>query len=315
MELDSVLLKHEERFSFALRALYHSRGYAPYRMSKFEEYELYMKNKDFLRSPEVISFTDLNGKLMALKPDVTLSIVRASRPAPGEVQRLYYDENVYRVSESAGGFREIRQAGLECLGALDEGCIGEVLALALESLRVIAGDSRLCVSLLDLVEGLLDSLGLAGEARRAVLRCMGEKNVHELRAVCEGAGLRPEDAERLARLTLCSAAPREALPELRAIGCPEATLDAAARLADRLPPEAAGRVCLDFSILGDMRYYNAIAFRGYVRGVPSGVLSGGCYDRLLRRMGKPGRAIGFACYLDMLERVAAPGESEVSGHA
>ena len=66
---------------------------------------------------------------------------------------------------------------------------------------------------------------------------------------------------------------------------------------------------IDFSILGDMRYYNAVAFQGYVRGVPSSVLSGGCYDRLLHRMGKPGRAIGFACYLDKLERL------EVSGRA
>ena len=315
MNIDSVLLKHEERISFALRALYHSRGYQPYRMSKFEEYELYVKNKDFLLSPEVITFTDTNGKLMALKPDVTLSIVRASRPAPGAVQKLYYDENVYRVSETSRCFREIRQAGLECLGALDARCIDEVLVLALESLRLIAEDSRLCVSLPGIVEELLDGAGLAGDARRAVLRCMGEKNVHELGAVCAEAGLPAADTARLRRLTLCSAAPRDALPELRAIGCSEAALDEAARLADGLPPEAAGRVCLDFSVLGDMRYYSDIAFQGYVRGVPSSVLSGGCYDRLLSRMGREGRAIGFACYLDKLERVQTPGESGVNGHA
>jgi ATP phosphoribosyltransferase regulatory subunit len=59
-----------------------------------------------------------------------------------------------------------------------------------------------------------------------------------------------------------------------------------------------------------MRYYNGVAFQGYVRGVPSGVLSGGQYDRLLKRMGKGGRAIGFACYLDKLERLG-----EVRSHA
>jgi ATP phosphoribosyltransferase regulatory subunit len=80
MTIDTAVLTNEEKISFALRSLYHRRGYAPYRMSRFEEYELYMKNKDFLRAPEVITFTDVNGKLMALKPDVTLSIVRASRP-------------------------------------------------------------------------------------------------------------------------------------------------------------------------------------------------------------------------------------------
>ena len=94
MTIDTAILTNEEKISFALRSLYDRRGYAPYRMSKFEEYELYMKNKDFLRSPQVITFTDTNGKLMALKPDVTLSIVRAWRPVPGAVQKLYYDENV-----------------------------------------------------------------------------------------------------------------------------------------------------------------------------------------------------------------------------
>ena len=301
MTIDTAVLSNEERISFALRSLYHRRGCKPYRMSRFEDYELYMKNKDFLPSPEVISFTDTNGKLKALKPDVTLSIVRSYRPTDGEVQKFYYDENVFRVSETSRRFREIRQTGLEVLGSLDAACIDEVLSLALESLSLISPDSRLCVSLLGIVEGLLDMLKLEGEARSAVLRCMGEKNVHELRAVCECAGLKAEDAERLARLTLCSAAPQDALPELAAIGCPE--LSEAERLAEGLPPEAEGRVSLDFSILGDMRYYSGIVFQGYVRGVPSSVLSGGSYDRLLHRMGKPGRAVGFACYLDKLERL------------
>lgn len=302
MSIDTAILTNEEKISFALRSLYHQRGYAPYRMSKFEEYELYMKNKDFLRSPQVITFTDTNGKLMALKPDVTLSIVRAYRHIPGEVQKLYYDENVYRVSESAGAFREIRQTGVECLGANDESRF-EAVSLALESLALISPENRLCVSLLGVVETMLDFLALRGDARREVLRCMGEKNVHELKAVLDRAGVTPHDAERLCRLTLCTAAPEDAVEELSAIGCPEASLDEAARFAGGLPPESRGHVSLDFSVLGDMRYYNDLAFQGYVRGVPSSVLSGGVYDRLLGRMGKPGRAIGFACCLDKLERL------------
>ena len=302
MTIDTDILKNEEKISFALRSLYHRRGYAPYRMSKFEEYELYMKNKDFLRSPQVITFTDTNGKLMALKPDVTLSIVRTYRHVPNEAQKLYYDENVYRVSESAGAFREIRQAGVECLGA-DDACIGEVLGLALESLDIVSPENRLCVSPLGIVEGMLDALQLENDARREVLRCMGEKNIHELRAVCGSAGVTPQDAEKLTGLTLCTASPQDAAKALAAVGCPEVLLGEAEKLAAMLPPACAGRVSLDFSILGDMRYYNALAFQGYVRGVPSGILSGGCYDRLLKRMGKPGRAIGFACYLDKLERL------------
>ena len=63
------------------------------------------------------------------------------------------------------------------------------------------------------------------------------------------------------------------------------------------------RVRLDFSIVNDMRYYNGVIFRGYLPGLASGVLAGGRYDNLLRRMGKTGGAIGFAVYLDQLERL------------
>ena len=52
-----------------------------------------------------------------------------------------------------------------------------------------------------------------------------------------------------------------------------------------------------------MDYYNGFIFRGYIPGLPSGVLSGGRYDNLLRQMGRSGGAVGFAVYLDQLERL------------
>ena len=56
-----------------------------------------------------------------------------------------------------------------------------------------------------------------------------------------------------------------------------------------------------------MNYYNGIVFKGFVNGVPTGVLSGGQYDRLMRKMGKRSDAIGFAVYLDQLERLYEDG--------
>ena len=59
------LLKNEERAVIALRALYQSYGYLPYKMSRFEEYELYARNKDFLLSDRVITFTDTRGNAVS----------------------------------------------------------------------------------------------------------------------------------------------------------------------------------------------------------------------------------------------------------
>ena len=60
---------------------------------------------------------------------------------------------------------------------------------------------------------------------------------------------------------------------------------------------------VDFSVANDLNYYNGIVFRGFVEGVPTGVLSGGQYDRLMRKMKHQSGAIGFAIYLDLLERL------------
>ena len=86
--LDENLLRSEEAAVFRLRDLYRRHGYLPYRMSKFEEYDLYVRNKDFLVSDRVITFNDTNGKLLALKPDVTLSIIRSGEDVPGVKQSL-----------------------------------------------------------------------------------------------------------------------------------------------------------------------------------------------------------------------------------
>ena len=125
-------LKPEERVLYALRGLYQRYGYSQFKMSKFEEYDLYAGNKDFLVSDGVITFTDTDGRLMALKPDVTLSIIKNTRQMPGSVQKLYYNENVYRISGSTRCFKEIMQTGLECIGDVDLYSLCEVITLAAE---------------------------------------------------------------------------------------------------------------------------------------------------------------------------------------
>ena len=89
--LKTIELSGEELAALSLRSIYSRKGYEPYRMSKFEEYDLYSRNKDFLLSNRIITFTDTNGKLMALKPDVTLSIIKNTRDAQSGLLKLYYD--------------------------------------------------------------------------------------------------------------------------------------------------------------------------------------------------------------------------------
>ena len=307
--MEANAMKYEERIVFALRELYRRYGYMQFKMRKFEEYDLYARNKDFLISDSIITFTDLNGKLMALKPDVTLSIVRSGTDAGGGVQKVYYNENVYRVSAAARGFREMAQAGVECIGEVDDCCLAETLMLAVESLRVISEESVLDVSHLDIVSELADALGVAPEVRREALKCIGEKNLHGLDAVCRAANADETALARLKTLIQTSGAPERVLPVLRKLGCsPQAVAQLASLTAALDALGLGGHVRIDFSVVGDMRYYNGVVFKGFVSGVPTGVLSGGQYDRLMSKMRRSARAVGFAVYLDALERFS--GETE-----
>ena len=127
-------------------ALYQSYGYLPYKMSRFEDYDLYVRNRDFLLSQRLITFPGEEGQLLALKPDVTLSVVKNAPEAPGVVEKVYYQENVYRSPPGGGPIRELPQAGLECVGDLSSYDQAEVLLLAALTLSALPGESVLDLS-------------------------------------------------------------------------------------------------------------------------------------------------------------------------
>lgn len=307
MLIEDSVMDAREKIGFRLRSLYSGYGYERYRMGKFEEYDLYSRNRSFLFSESVITFTDTNGRLMALKPDVTLSIVKNIRDNPGTLRKLYYHENVYRVASSSDGFREQTQVGLECMGDVDTACIGEVLRLAAESMKLCAKEYVLEVSHLDLLSAFVDAIAPDDDTKCRILECAGEKNLHGIGRICREAGLSETAAEPLKKLLSLYGTPKTVMPRIRALaeenGCGDYARQLAQAVALFAGTDAENRVRIDFSVTGDMKYYNGIAFKGFINGIPGSVLSGGQYDTLMRRMGRKDRAIGFAVFLDMMERL------------
>lgn len=298
MAEDRMYLKGEEKVLMQLRSLYASYGYRTYKMSRFEEYDLYAGNKDFLVSGNVITFTDTDGKLLALKPDVTLSIVKSIRESKGAVARVCYDENVYRVSDRSGTFREIMQAGVECIGDVGPVEIAEVVGLAQKSLKEISDSSILTLSHMGVVKTFLR--GMPEELSSKIIEAIAARNVPAIDGLKEDY---PEFSDRLGKLsdlTMLMGTNEEIYGLLRKLGVENNIIDELKAIVSMLDQKS---VRIDFSVLGGMKYYNGITFRGYVEGVPVPVVSGGQYDKLMARMGRKSKAIGFAVYMDPLERI------------
>ena len=188
MELDWNILRREEQTMYRLRGLYERYGYRRFKMSKFEEYDLYIRNKDFLVSDRMITFTDARGVLMALKPDVTLSIIKNTREEDAGPRKVYYNETVYRSGKGDEGFQEILQTGLECIGELDLYHIYEVVALAVESLAAISPDYVLDVSHVGLVSGFMEAAGVEEADYPEVMAAVRSKNLAALDGFCRKRG-------------------------------------------------------------------------------------------------------------------------------
>lgn len=306
-------LRYDEQAIMNLRALYRQFGYTQYRMSRFEEYGLYSENKAFLSSGDIVTFTGAGGKLMALRPDVTLSIVKNTKD-DGRLKKLYYNENIYR--SDGHEFKEQMQVGLECIGDIDIYSMGEVIFLAQRSLETMNARSCIDISHMGLINGILQGEKLLPVQCAEVLQRISERNVNGLNSLCAAYGLTGAFRERVTTLASLYGPYSEVIVGLRKLNVNDETDEALSEIEaihGVLQQMGAERdINIDFSIVNDLSYYSGVIFQGYIEGIPAKVLSGGRYDKLLRKFGKSSGAIGFAVYLDLLERLNPPrGGAEV----
>jgi ATP phosphoribosyltransferase regulatory subunit len=267
MNITLDTLRKEEEVALRLRSLYESFGYKKYKMAKFEEYGFYIENKNFLQSNQIIAFNDADGRLMALKPDVTLSIVKNTNATANVCEKLYYSENVYRMNTQGREYKEISQTGLEFIGNITPRTTLEIVMLAAKSLEVIHERYILDISHMGYIMGMLDSLISDVVLKENVINCIRKKNVHELEKLCLGAGLSEYSTEKIKALVTLSGPFGKTLEEAKKYILNDEMANAVGEL-EKISCADDGSFRLDFSIINDMNYYNGIVFRGFVTVSP-----------------------------------------------
>lgn len=304
------ILRKDEEISLSLRKLFEEVGFRRTNVSEFEEYDLYVDYRNFFQSSNVITFMDASGKAMALRPDVTLSIIKNTPPENCDVaEKLYYMESVYRFAKENKEYYRVNQIGVEALGGDTPFENIEVVSLALDSLAAITDDFMLDISHMGFVSGLLDHLNMNEETKELVYQCLHQKNLHDLKELLIKVEIADEDQNRVLEMASLSGSIPEIVEKAREIAVTQSMEEA----LDELESLHAGlcragclpymdRVRLDFSVVNDLDYYNSLIFSGYVSRIHRVILLGGRYDRLMHSMGKERGAIGFALSLDDIHR-------------
>ncbi len=291
MNLDFAMRRPEDKAMLLLRRLYELYGYRKYKVSNFEEYSLYLQYKSFLSGEKILSFTDLDGRLLAMRPDVTLSIIKNAHE--NETAKAYYIEKVYRESKESNTFKEINQMGLELMGKIDDYALAETVFLAQQSLQACADGADYILELghMGFVLGLLERLDLLPTERDEIIGLSGADQ-QRLLCLAELSGPVLDVLQRAEQI--CSGKRmQQALQELN-------------NVYQALNEEEQKHLRLDFSLLNATEFYDGILMNGYLAGLPRPVLSGGRYDSMMYKLGHNLGAIGFALYLDELERLPLP---------
>ncbi len=268
-------------------------GYEEYDGPPLEPLELYIEKSGEEIVRQLYNFEDKGGRAVALRPEMTPSFARMVGARAGGMRkpiRWFSIPQLFRYERTQRGrLREHFQWNVDIVGENDPGADAEILAVALDSLRMLGLTAQDIVARFNdrrLLDALLLAAGVPAEQRLPVYGVL-DKMSRESRAD-SSARLRKEaglDDAAIARvLAIAGAADLDALnadendaSSAEHLGRLRAYTSALADLG------LADYVRFDPTIVRGLAYYTGIVFEIFDRqGELRAVCGGGRYDALLR---------------------------------
>lgn len=296
----------------ALLSLWGSWGYREVVTPAFVEWEALGAGMGDM-GPRACKVLDQDGRVLLLRPDVTLPIARLAatdfRDEPRPL-RLSYAGAVFQRSQAPFPLDERPQCGLELIGMGGHLADAEVLVLAAESLRVLGlDDFRLMVGHMEVLDALLEKAGLNGRERDEIKALLQKRDHVALgRTVMRwvpGAAewLLPLLTEPLPTSSLVSGG---RVADLRGLFRETAAWDGFLEVLSYMHEYGIQRhVMFEPGLVRGLGYYTGMVFEISTPFLGRPVGGGGRYDGLIGRFGEPEPATGFAfdarCLLETLK--------------
>lgn len=275
-------------------------------------YSLFEHGMGRAEAQRAFRFTDADGRLLALRPDVTSATARAAATLFAERERplrLCYAAPVFRQQPQshAEWRRESTQIGCELIGANTRVADLEVLVIASEFLRRLDLDGNYAITLNDvgIFNGVAECLRLDPTSREEMRQLIDIRNSADLERFLTPYTSTGE-AQAFAQLIQLSGK-RESLDLARSVISNEQSRAALDRLESLWSVieslDLTGCFDIDLGDVARLDYYTGLTFKIYVKGAGYRVGSGGRYDGLTASFGKAEPAVGFVLDLDALTDV------------
>ncbi|MCL2107967.1 MAG: ATP phosphoribosyltransferase regulatory subunit [Oscillospiraceae bacterium] len=252
-----------------LMSLFKSKGFSEVVTPLLEFYDVF---DNYFTQEQMYKLPDAKGRLMVLRPDSTLPIIRLAetrlRDEPRPL-RLCYNQVIYRANpKEAGVDDEIAQCGIELIGGSSAG----ILKLAVEVFKTIGGNYRFELGNCRIFSRLAKEYKIDPEKAELIRRLVETKNYSGLSAL-DIPAIFVELPKLFGGFEVFEKAEKLFKTETM-----KNRLMALKRVYTELCEYVKGdKITVDLGLTNELGYYTGIIFNGYSEGFGEPVLTGGKY--------------------------------------
>jgi ATP phosphoribosyltransferase regulatory subunit len=293
-----------------LRTWFTLSGYREMETPALEFYDVFGGDNALIRQEQMFKFTDAQGRLLVLKPDMTIPVARVAATRfrnPSWPVKCFYVGNTFSADETGGGRQsEFTQAGIEILGTNTPEADAEVIATAVRAVLATGiEDFQIDIGQVEFFRGLMEESGLLEAEIEEVRSLIDRKDFVGVEEVAERHDI-PAHLKSLILDLPKLFGSKEIIQRLEGqqIGMrATAALESLKTVLEILEDRGVGsHVSVDLGMIQSLNYYTGIVFRGYTHGVGFPILSGGRYDNLVSRFGLDCPATGFSMGVNLVLR-------------
>ena len=274
----------------------------------FEDYDVYQHFFPQLRQ-QMVKTIDTDGRVLVLRPDVTLPIVETVArefPRSNQLLKFGYVSTVFREYYGRSTYgKDFLQGGIEILGDSSPECDGEVIVTAAEILKAVGVENiRIDIGTAAYTQALFDGLPLSEEQKATLKGYMAERNLVACKSYIASLPISSDARKALEALPVLFGPYAQTLSKARDYSINSGMLNALSRLERVydyiLYAGYADKVQLDFGFASRLGYYTDTVFKVYVDGALYDIIDGGRYDQLSSRFGVDRPACGFGMNINLL---------------
>jgi ATP phosphoribosyltransferase regulatory subunit len=253
--------------------LFRGEGYSEVITPSLEFYDVFNGSAHGFPQESMYKLTDAKGRLMVIRPDSTIPIIRLAEtrlknePRP---LKLCYNQTVYNVNpKEAGRDDEIAQCGVEkIVDGNEKGYGKDILKLATEAFKIIGGNYRFEVGSCLFFNQLIEENNIDSDKAEEIRKLVETKNYPALSAMDI-----PDIFIELPKLFGGMEVFRKARDLFKSEDL-NSMLNSIVSVYEELNSD---RITVDLSLTNTRGYYTGILFNGYMEGFGKPVLSGGQY--------------------------------------